>query len=149
MPSPYDLFPPRSRSRATSVISRTASTVSASSSLSGPKSVVSEGPQTEGRFVTRQTREGIPRQFRVVHRRKRNEVTTTVASSGMLTDDKTNIELACNIFVADLLNIDAWPQDADKERMVLEAMSQANANARSKSRDATDLTILIQNKVRI
>jgi hypothetical protein len=101
----------------------------------------------DGRFVTRKTQEGIPRQFRVVRRRKKSEMTTTVASVGVSTDDKTNIDLACNIFVADLLNIDAWPEGTAKEQMVLEAMSQSNVNAHSKSRDATDLTIFIQNKV--
>lgn len=149
MPSPYDLFPPRSRSRAASVISRTTSTVSATSSLlSEPKSIASEGPQTKGQFVTRMTREGIPRQYRIVRRRKKTEMTTTVASLGVSTDDKTNIELAGNIFVADLLNIDAWPEDAAKERMVVEAMSQANANAHTKSRHTTELTTSIQGKVR-
>lgn len=96
----------------------------------------------------RMSKQGIPRQFRAVNRRKRSEMPTKTTVPDMAFDDKTNVNLACNIFLADLANINAWPSHTEKVQMISEAMSQANANARSKGRRQTDLTTTIHKKVR-
>jgi hypothetical protein len=141
MPTPMELLNrTRSSSRPTSV-------VSGSSSLA-VSSVAGSTSDTSRDIVTRMSTQGLLREVRTVHRRPQHEINhSTTVSDPVASEDKSNIDEANKVFVADLANKHAWPAKDMKETMAKEALSQANAKARSLGKPPTDATNVILKKV--
>ena len=68
-------------------------------------------------------------------------------SDAVASEDKSNIDKANKVFIADLVNKHAWQSKDMKETMAKEALSQANAKARSRGKPVTDATNVILKKV--
>jgi hypothetical protein len=132
MPTPMELL---NRTRSSS---RPASAASESSSLAAP-SVAGSTSDVPRDIVTRMSTQGLLREFCTVHRWPQHEIDhSTTISDAVASEDKSNIDEA---------NKHAWPSKDMKETMAKEALSQANAKARSRGKPVTDVTNVILKKV--
>ena len=59
----------------------------------------------------------------------------------MKPNDKTNLDITCDIYISDLSTRNAWPDQLTSMSMAQEALIQANQWARNEGRDVTDADI--------
>lgn len=142
MPYPLSLRPiqrpPSIRSTSSSLVthSTSVSAASAQSSAAGSGSVY------------RLSASGLPRKFRDVRRRTRDELPpATTSTDAIHADMKETVNHAGEIFLSDLFSQNSWPSTQKKGQMIQEAINQANIVAPTKGNLAISSTRKVLSEV--
>jgi len=132
LPSPEALFSTRRPSRSASVVSASSSLFSRTSSRTAETSEISHTSNI------RVGPHGLARQLHPARRRAARDPSSHDQADPVSPNDRMNFDNASKLFVAILLNKNAWPSTKEKNLLVEEAIEDSN-NTATRERRATSV----------